>query len=61
MDERTMLLDLKQQIQQRLVLLEHQIILSRHDDDDDEFAFLLKKAANFRDTLTKINHRLSEL
>lgn len=61
MDEKTMLFDLKQQIQKRLVLLEQQIVLSNPDDDDDEFEFLLKKAANFRDTLLKINQRLSEL
>ncbi len=56
-----MLVDLRQHVQKGLSLLEQQIILSRTDDDDDEFAFLLKKAVNFRDTLAKIDQRLREL
>ena len=47
MDEKTMLLDLRQNIKQRLVLLEQQIILSKADDDDNEFEFYLKKRLIF--------------
>jgi len=61
MGERTMLLDLKRVMEFDLRQFEEQILLSDPYDDDDEFAFLLKKAANYRDTLTKIEQQLNEI
>ncbi|MFD2934595.1 hypothetical protein [Spirosoma flavum] len=59
MDEKTMLLDLKQNMESQLEQLGDLIILS--DPRDDEYKFLLIKAANYRDTLKKIDQRLKEL
>ncbi len=56
-----MLLDLKRAMEANLELFEEQILLSDPLGDDEEFNFLLKKAANFRDTLQKIEQRISEI
>ena len=61
MSERTMLLDLRRVMELDLKQFEEQILLSDPYDDDDEFAFLLKKAANYRDTLRKVEQRLNEI
>ncbi|TAE20742.1 MAG: hypothetical protein EAZ91_26100 [Cytophagales bacterium] len=61
MTEITMLLDLKRAMEANLELFEEQILLSDPLGDDEEFNFLLKKAANFRDTLQKIEQRISEI
>ena len=61
MNERAMLLDLKRAMEDQLEELEYQIIFSDPHDDDEEFQFLLKKAANYRDTLKKIDQRLNEI
>lgn len=56
-----MLMDLKSRLEVALQDLEDQIILSDPRHDDEAFRFLITKAANFRDTLKKINNRLNEL
>lgn len=60
-EEKNMLMDLKSRLEVALQDLEDQIILSDPRHDDEAFRFLITKAANFRDTLKKINNRLNEL
>lgn len=61
MEERAMLLELKRTMQQQLRQLEEEIIMCDLYGDDELFAFLLKKAAYYRDVLLKIDQRLAEL
>jgi predicted glycosyl hydrolase (DUF1957 family) len=61
MDEKIMLQDLKQHMQQQLKMMEREILLSDPRDDDEVYNFLIKKAINHRDVLKKIEVRLSEL
>lgn len=56
-----MLLELKRTMQQQLRQLEEEIIMCDLYGDDELFAFLLKKAAYYRDVLLKIDQRLAEL
>ncbi|WP_080055812.1 hypothetical protein [Spirosoma aerolatum] len=60
MTEKEVLLDLKRNMEEQLEQLE-EMIWWGVDEDDDQFQFLVRKAANYRDTLKKINERLSEL
>nr|WP_293834342.1 hypothetical protein [uncultured Arsenicibacter sp.] len=61
MEEKEMLLDLRKRLRDALQDLEDMIILSDPHSDDEIFRFLITKAANFRDTLAKIDQRLNEL
>ena len=61
MDEKTMLLDLKRTMEMQLELLGVEILLRDPHGSDEEYNFLIKKAANYRDTLKKIDQRLQEL
>jgi|UPI000370C3A9 hypothetical protein len=61
MDEKTLLLDLKQRMEIQLSQFEDQLIFSDPHEHDEEYRFLIRKAANYRDTLLKINNRLLEL
>ena len=61
MNERETLLDLKRSIENLLDQLDEQIILSDPKSDDEAYDFLLKKAINYRDTLTRIVARLNDL
>ena len=56
-----MLLDLKQRMEIQLRQFEDQLIFSDPHDEDADYNFLIQKAANYRDTLLKINNRLLEL